>query len=121
MYDIYTLSWSIRVWTTLFRLVAFSAYLVVIWYNFVEKPEALQTVFVDLALVIEVVEIRTRGKHHPYLVVGLAVQFLKEPFLFNGYVGVGYIFKVNKKKLNPPTHTQKTVFFFNKHSNKHFF
>lgn len=52
------------------------SHLVKVGNNFVEKPEALDSLVVHLGLGVEVGEARDGCKHHAHGVVGLGVQLL---------------------------------------------
>ena len=54
-----------------------SFYLVKVAYDFVQQPEALQTLLIDIVLVVELSVVWDRGKHHCYVLVFLAVKLLK--------------------------------------------
>ena len=54
-----------------------SFYLVKVAYDFVQQPEALQTLLIDVILVVELPVVGDWGKHHCYVLVFLAVKLLK--------------------------------------------
>ena len=55
----------------------FCSYLVKIADNFVEEPQTLEALLVDVVLVVKLLVVRNAGEHDGHVLVPLAVELLK--------------------------------------------
>ena len=63
------------------RCLFFRSYLVKIADNFVEEPQTLEALLVDVVLVVELLVVGDGREHHGDVLVPLVVQLLRREFI----------------------------------------